>query len=100
MIIRFDKIIRGIVNGIKKGVDLFKEIISGKGLKRIIEDFISAVQSLPEKVMYILNIDLSYFYTQREDYNENLWKSRPSLTRKYTVLPNLSRQNIVLLLWN
>ena len=77
MIIRFDKIIRGIVNGIKKGVDLFKEIISGKGLKRIIEDFISAVQSLPEKVMYILNIDLSYFYTQREDYNENLWKSRP-----------------------
>ena len=98
MIIRFDKIIRNIVNGIKKGVDLFKEIISGKGLKRIIEDFISAVQSLPEKVMYILIIDLSYFNTQREDYNEKLWKSRPSLARKYTVLPNLSRQNIVLLL--
>jgi hypothetical protein len=84
MIIRFDKIIRGIVNGIKKGVDLFKEIISGKGLKRIIEDFISAVQSLPEKVMYILNIDLSYFYTQREDNNGFLWKSMASLAMKYT----------------
>ena len=78
MIMRFDKIIRDIVNGIKKGVDLFKEIISGKGLKRIIEDFISAVQSLPKKVMYILNIDLSYFNTQI------LWKSRPSLARNYT----------------
>ena len=84
MIMRFDKIIRDIVNGIKIGVDLFKEIISGKGLKRIIEDFISAVQSLPEKVMYILNIDLSYFNTQREDNNGFLWKSRPSLARNYT----------------
>jgi len=84
MIIRFDKIIRDIVNGIKNGVDLFKEIISGKGLKRIIEDFISAVQSLPEKVIYIIIIDLSYFNTQREDNNGFLWKSRPSFTRKYT----------------
>jgi hypothetical protein len=82
MIIRFDKIIRGIVNGIKKGVDLFKEIISGKGLKHIIEDFISAVQSLPEKVMYILIIDLSYFNTQREDTNGFLLKSMASLVRK------------------
>lgn len=84
MIMRFDKIIRDIVNGIKKGVDLFKEIISGKGLKHIIEDFISAVQSLPEKVMYILIIDLSYFNTQREDNNGFLLKSMASLARKYT----------------
>ena len=84
MIMRFDKIIRDIVNGIKIGVDLFKEIISGKGLKRIIEDFISAVQSLPKKVMYILIIDLSYFNTQREDNNGFLLKSMASLARKYT----------------
>ena len=82
MIMRFDKVIRDIVNGIKTGVDLFKEIISGKGLKRIIEDFISALQSLPEKVIYILIIDLSYFNTQGEDNNGFLWKSRSWLTRK------------------
>ena len=84
MIFRFDKIIRDIVNGIKKGVDLFKEIISGKRLKSVIENLISALQSLPEKVIYNLIIDLSYFNTQIEDYNGILWKSSPSLARKYT----------------
>lgn len=50
MILRFDKVIKDIVNGIKSGVDLFKEIISGKGIKGIIEDFIDALETLPQKV--------------------------------------------------
>ncbi|CAC5409209.1 unnamed protein product [Mytilus coruscus] len=50
MIFRFDKVIKDIVNGIKSGVDLFKEIISGKGIKGIIDDFIAALESLPQKV--------------------------------------------------
>lgn len=50
MIFRFDEIIRDIVNGIKKGVDLFKQIISGEGIKGIINKLVAALESLPEKV--------------------------------------------------
>lgn len=91
MIMRFDKIIRGIVNGIKKGVDLFKEIISGKGLKGIIEDFISALQSLPEKVTYILIIVFVLFqYTKRK-----LQWIHVEIEVLVTVLHKLSMQNII-----
>lgn len=58
MVLRFDKVVSDIVNGIKSGVDLFKEIISGKGIKGVINDFIAALEALPEKA----SIFCSYTY--------------------------------------
>lgn len=56
MILRFDKVIKDIVTGIKKGINLFKEIISGKGIKGIIDNLIEALKSLPEKVSVCVSI--------------------------------------------
>lgn len=58
MVLRFDKVVSDIVNGIKSGVDLFKEIISGKGIKGVINDFIAALEALPEKASIFCSLHL------------------------------------------
>ena len=43
--------IKNIADGIKAGIDTIKTIINGEfSLKRIVEDFLDAVQELPGKV--------------------------------------------------
>ncbi|VDI06315.1 Hypothetical predicted protein [Mytilus galloprovincialis] len=48
----FDGAIKGIVGGIKDGIDLFKQIISGKlSFKQMITDFVEALENLPKTVV-------------------------------------------------
>ncbi|XP_076116682.1 uncharacterized protein LOC143084161 [Mytilus galloprovincialis] len=48
----FDGAIKGIVGGIKDGIDLFKQIISGKlSFKKMITDFVDALEDLPKTVV-------------------------------------------------
>lgn len=50
----FDGAIKGIVGGIKDGIDLFKQIISGKlSFKKMITDFVDALENLPKTVRTI-----------------------------------------------
>lgn len=49
----FSKKLKEIVDGIKSGVQLFKDIISGRlNLKDIISELIHAIASLPQKVIF------------------------------------------------
>ncbi|XP_062616045.1 uncharacterized protein LOC134277750 [Saccostrea cucullata] len=53
----FSRKLKEIVEGVKAGVQLFKDIISGKlNLKDIIADFIDAITHLPEKVLGLRRI--------------------------------------------
>ena len=50
---RFDKVIKKIVSGIKKGIDLFMDVINGKiSIKDIVNRLITALKGLPNKVMF------------------------------------------------
>jgi len=50
--LRFDKVIKNIAGGVKKGIDLFMDIINGKlSIKDIIKRLITALKELPLKVM-------------------------------------------------
>ncbi|XP_062579219.1 uncharacterized protein LOC134241150, partial [Saccostrea cucullata] len=53
--LNFSKKLADIVNGIKSGVQLFKDLISGRlSLKKVIDDFVSAITSLPNKVVSLV----------------------------------------------
>jgi hypothetical protein len=46
----FSTKLKEIVNGIKSGVQMFKSLISGNpNLKKIIDDFVSALTNIPNK---------------------------------------------------
>lgn len=51
MAANFSKKLKEIVNGIKTGVQLFKDFISGRlSLKKIVDDIVLAVTTIPDKV--------------------------------------------------
>ena len=51
----FGGAIKGIVQGIKNGIDLFKKIISGKlSIKQLVTDFVDALEQLPKTVCICL----------------------------------------------
>lgn len=51
MAANFSKKLKEIVNGIKTGVQLFKDFISGRlNLKKIVDDIVLAVTTIPDKV--------------------------------------------------
>jgi hypothetical protein len=51
----FGGAIKGIVQGIKDGIDLFKKIISGKlSIKQLVTDFVDALEQLPKTVCICL----------------------------------------------
>ncbi|VDI70196.1 Hypothetical predicted protein [Mytilus galloprovincialis] len=51
MALRFDKVVKNIVGGIKKGIDLFMDIISGRlSIKTIVQNLVKALKGLPAKV--------------------------------------------------
>ena len=55
----FDKKVKEIINGIKTGVQLMKDIINGKfSIKDIVAKFVDALQELPGKVGYLWDNDV------------------------------------------
>lgn len=48
---RFDKVVKNIIGAVEDGVDLFRDIISGKlSIKDITQKFVDALEQLPQKV--------------------------------------------------
>ena len=51
----FGGAIKGIVQGIKNGIDLFKQIISGElSIKQLVTKFVDALEQLPKTVCICL----------------------------------------------
>ncbi|XP_052090897.1 uncharacterized protein LOC127727822 [Mytilus californianus] len=51
MALRFDKVVKNIVGGIKKGINLFMDVISGRlSIKTIVQNLVKALKGLPAKV--------------------------------------------------